>query len=242
MSEGKDVMGFDFHQAASMVRNQLEMSIGVRVKCAHLESEAGKKLNGLEGVVTGVGTLDECAAAVNGGPPFRVHVKLDAIADGKKFRMLNLLRPNYRSGEPGKATVPTVKARELLTRALEAQGTNHADLAERPDMLDRVLAAKEWLEATTDRPTAEDGGHAQTTFRSVGRCGLLGRPPPGKPCIEAVMQQVAPGCSGDGTVVFERFGDGLVGAGGRGLSQSHAKISLSFMQNFHFLLWNTRLP
>lgn len=30
----------------------------------------------------------------------------------------------------------------------------------------------------------------------------------------AVMQQVAPGCVGDGDVVFERFGDGLVGAAG----------------------------
>jgi hypothetical protein len=28
------------------------------------------------------------------------------------------------------------------------------------------------------------------------------------------MQQVAPGCVGDGSVVFECFGDGLVGAGG----------------------------
>lgn len=74
--DDKSTMQFDFNEAASMVFNQLEMSIGIRVKCAHLTSESGQQLNGLEGVVVSVGTRDECAAAVNGGAPFRVNVKV----------------------------------------------------------------------------------------------------------------------------------------------------------------------
>ena len=92
MKEGGDEddeasMDFDFTQAASMVRSQLSTSVGVRVKCAHLESETGRTLNGLEGTIIGVGTPDECAAAVNGGPPFRVNVRVDGKGIRKPSRL-----------------------------------------------------------------------------------------------------------------------------------------------------------
>lgn len=55
--------------------------------------------------------------------------------------------------------------------------------------------------------------HLKDAFeRRVGKraaSGVSGR-------YAAVLQQVAPGCVGDGDVVFERFGDGLVGAAGPG--------------------------
>lgn len=192
-TDDKSTVHCDFNEAATMVRNQLEMSVGVRVKCAHLESEAGQLINGLEGTVVAVGTREECAAAINGGPPFRVDVRIDGVADVKKLRMLNLLRQNYRSGEPGEATVPTSKARDMVAAALKSQKNGEVDLAQRPDTRDRLQAAKTWCEAAEQEVNEAGvrGEGARPKSSIVARCGMLGRPAPGYPCIEAVRLVLA---------------------------------------------------
>lgn len=113
--------------------------------------------------------------------------RVNGVDDVKKLRMLNLVRPNYRSGEPGKATVPTSKARALVTASLQKELNDAADYSQRPDMRDRVQAAKAWLEAVEKEDGENEGGEGGAPMvHVVGRCGMLGRAPPGHPCIEAV--------------------------------------------------------
>ena len=101
--------------------------------------------------------------------------------------------------------------RDALARR---EGISAEEDRDRSDILDRVDAASAWLEKTEGLGARDDDDDARPPMVVVQRCGVLGRPPTGKPGIEAMMQSVAPGCVGDGDVVFERFGDGIVGVRG----------------------------
>ena len=54
--------------------------LNLKVRCVQLDSESGRKLNGQTGTVFGVGSRAEAHAAVKGGPPYRVNVRLDSDA------------------------------------------------------------------------------------------------------------------------------------------------------------------
>jgi hypothetical protein len=101
--------------------------------------------------------------------------------------------------------------RDALARR---EGISAEEDRDRSDILDRVDAASAWLEKTEGLGARDDDDDARPPMVVVQRCGVLGRPPTGKPGIEAMMQSVAPGCVGDGDVVFERFGDGIIGVRG----------------------------
>ena len=170
------------HEQATNVHAGLSRMVGDRVKVAHLESEAGLRLNGLEGTVVSVGSHDEARKAVLGGPPFRVNVQIDGVAGVKRLRSVNLVPVNVRSGQPGQETVPSDKARALMREALRQYRPDVGE--ERQDIKDRMRAGWKWV--------LEGDAKANAPSRVVGRCGVLGRPPPGRPCFESVRRPARP--------------------------------------------------
>ena len=177
-----------------------------KVKVVNLSSDFGKTLNGRVGRVVGGATREEIEDAYRGNRHARARVKVEGENEPVKLRLCNILPCKLRH-EPdgGKVTLTTARARDLAKESVEKQRLARD---QDPGSIARIEATDAWLAKV-------EGGNEGAPI-PVYKCGALGRPltKGHENGWENLRNQLAPACSGDGEVTFERFGYGLVGVAG----------------------------